>query len=185
MPALESIGFRRTNLRELGVPAGMSGGAALFEDFRDRIDDYNEARDFPAVKGPSYLSVHLRFGTVSIRELARRACALAGARRGGAADVALRARLARFLRADPLSSPARRHHAFKPRVRAICLPERRTAQFTAWCEARTGYPLVDAAMRQINQTGYMHNRLRMIVASFLVKDLLVDWRWGERISPTS
>jgi deoxyribodipyrimidine photo-lyase len=70
VPALEAIGFRRTNLAALGVKPGMSGGAALFADFRKRIDRYREARDFPARKGPSYLSVHLRFGTVSIRTLA-------------------------------------------------------------------------------------------------------------------
>ena len=81
VPALEAIGFRRTNLAALGVKPGMSGGAALFADFRRRIDRYREARDFPARKGPSYLSVHLRFGTVSIRTLA--AFAHARSRRPG------------------------------------------------------------------------------------------------------
>ena len=70
-------------------------------------------------------------------------------------------------------------HAFKPAYDAIRWPND-PALFAAWCEGRTGYPIVDAAMRQLNQTGYMHNRLRMIAASFLVKDLLVDWRWGEQ-----
>ena len=69
MPALEAMGFRRTNLKALGIGTGMSAGAALVADFRERIDRYREARDFPAARGPSYLSVHLRFGTVSIREL--------------------------------------------------------------------------------------------------------------------
>ena len=70
-------------------------------------------------------------------------------------------------------------HAFRPELDAIAFPNDEHL-FRAWCEARTGYPLVDAAMRQINQSGYMHNRLRMVTASFLVKDLHVDWRWGER-----
>ena len=69
--------------------------------------------------------------------------------------------------------------AFKPQYATLAFPND-PAKFAAWCEGRTGYPIVDAAMRQINATGYMHNRLRMIAASFLVKDLLVDWRWGER-----
>ena len=69
--------------------------------------------------------------------------------------------------------------AFKPQFNAIAFPNDE-AKFSAWCEARTGYPLIDAAMRQLNQSGYMHNRLRMVVASFLVKDLHIDWRWGER-----
>ncbi len=73
MPTLDDLGFRATNLRELRIPTGMSGARALLEDFLPRIDAYRETRDFPAVKGPSYLSVHLRFGTVSIRELARAA----------------------------------------------------------------------------------------------------------------
>ncbi len=75
-----------------------------------------------------------------------------------------------------------RSHSFKPAYDAIQWEQGETAQtlFEAWCEGRTGYPLVDAAMAQINQTGYMHNRLRMVVASFLTKDLGIDWRWGER-----
>ena len=69
--------------------------------------------------------------------------------------------------------------SFKPQFNALAF-DNDSVKFAAWCEARTGYPLVDAAMRQLNQTGYMHNRLRMVVASFLVKDLHIDWRWGER-----
>ena len=77
---------------------------------------------------------------------------------------------------DPLPPPGQ---PFRPEYDQLRFPNDERL-FHAWREARTGYPLVDAAMRQLNQTGYMHNRLRMVVASFLVKDLLVDWRWGER-----
>ncbi|MEP6679534.1 MAG: deoxyribodipyrimidine photo-lyase [Betaproteobacteria bacterium] len=179
LPSLESLGFRRTNLRALRMRAGMAGGAALFDDFKRRIDDYREARDYPAQKGPSYLSVHLRFGTVSIRELAAYAHARSLERNGGGAATWLAELIWREFYAQVLW-----HHpyvvstAFKPAYRDLAFPDD-DALFEAWRTARTGYPIVDAAMRQINTTGYMHNRLRMIVASFLVKDLLVDWRRGE------
>jgi len=123
--------------------------------------------------------VHLRFGTVSIRELAAYAHARAMAPGGAGAAAWLSELIWRDFYAQILW-----HHstvdgeAFKPEYRALRFPDD-PARFAAWCDARTGYPLVDAAMRQINATGYMHNRLRMIVASFLVKDLLVDWRKGE------
>ena len=181
IPTLEAMGFRRTNLKALGIGTGMSAGAALAADFRERIDRYKEARDFPAARGPSYLSVHLRFGTVSIRELVAYAHLRSlRAGRGWRGDVALGADLARVLRADPLAPPARRRACVQAAVRRDAFPDD-PAMFAAWREGRTGYPIVDAAMRQINASGYMHNRLRMIAASFLVKDLLVDWRRGETI----
>ncbi|MFO1316239.1 MAG: deoxyribodipyrimidine photo-lyase [Burkholderiales bacterium] len=180
LPPLEALGFARTNLRELGIAAGMSGGARLFADFRDRIDAYRDARDFPAVKGPSYLSVHLRFGTVSIRELAAFAHARSLEPGGEGAATWLSELVWREFYAQILW-----HH---PHVVATSFrPEYADLEFSndpvlfdAWRRGATGYPIVDAAMRQLNTTGYMHNRLRMIAASFLVKDLLVDWRWGER-----
>jgi deoxyribodipyrimidine photo-lyase len=177
LPSLEDLGFRPTNLRTLQLPVGMSGGQALFEDFQRRIDRYQETRDFPALKGLSYLSVHLRFGTVSVRQLA----AFAWQHGGRGAQTWLSELIWRdfyhqilFHRPQVASG-----HAFKAQYDALPWPDP-PGHFEAWCEARTGYPLVDAAMRQINQTGYMHNRLRMVVASFLTKDLLVDWRRGER-----
>ncbi|MCB5186670.1 DNA photolyase family protein [Methylobacillus caricis] len=176
-PTLESLGFERTNLKELRLPTGMSGGLALFEDFSQRIQRYRNARDFPAIKGPSYLSVHLRFGTVSIRHMARTAWNMGGQ----GAETWLNELLWRdfyfqILHHHPEVAAG---HALKPEFNQIQFPND-TGLFAAWCEGRTGYPLVDAAMRQLNQTGYMHNRLRMVAASFLVKDLLIDWRWGER-----
>jgi deoxyribodipyrimidine photo-lyase len=176
LPSLGSLGFEPTNLRDLDIPTGMSGAQRLFKAFLDRIDAYHERRDFPAVKGPSYLSAHLRFGTVSIRELAQAAHSLGG--RG--AETWLSELVWRdFYFAILHHFPRVVGHAFKPELDTLAF-ENDEAKWRAWCEGRTGYPLVDAAMRQINRTGYMHNRLRMVAASFLVKDLHVDWRWGER-----
>ncbi len=176
IPSLQDMGFETTNLASLGIPAGMSGAAKLLRDFRSRLDEYQERRDFPSVKGPSYLSVHLRFGTVSIRALA--AEALARASRG--AQVWLSELIWRDFYFMILSHhPHVVGHSFKREFDHVQFDNDKT-KFAAWCEGRTGYPLVDAAMRQINATGYMHNRLRMIAASFLVKDLHIDWRWGEQ-----
>jgi deoxyribodipyrimidine photo-lyase len=175
IPSLEALGFQRTNLRDLGLAPGMSGARALVEDFAARVKVYRTARDFPSVKGVSYLSVHNRFGTVSIRELARFA---RDARHPGA-DAWLSELIWRDFYFQILwHHPHAAKSAFKREYAKLRWPGTRE-HFKAWCEARTGYPIIDAAMRQLNTTGYMHNRLRMIVASFLAKDLLVDWRNGE------
>ncbi len=180
VPDLHDLGFRRTNLEELGVVPGMTGGSALFDDFRMRIDAYRDARDFPARRGPSYLSVHLRFGTVSIRELAAYAHARSLESDGEGAATWLSELIWRDFYAQILwHHPRVATEAFKREYAGLRFPGK-ASHFEAWCEGRTGYPIVDAAMRQINATGYMHNRLRMIAASFLVKDLLVDWRRGEK-----
>ncbi len=181
VPELEAIGFTKTNLHALKIPTGASGGKRLFEDFLERIQDYQKTRDFPAVKGPSYLGVHLRFGTVSIRRLAAAAWEQQKIGDDGAA-IWLSELIWRDFYAQILSNfPHVTQKAFKPDYDLIDWEKGQNAKalFEAWCEGRTGYPLVDAAMAQINQTGYMHNRLRMVVASFLVKDLGLDWRWGE------
>ena len=175
--SLETMGFARTNLSEMRLPTGMSGGKQLFEDFEDRMHQYKDARNFPAVKGVSYLSVHLRFGTVSVRHLARTARNMADS--GSETwlnELIWRDFYFQILHHNPQVAAAK---AYKADFETIAFPNDK-ALFKAWCEGNTGYPLIDAAMRQINQTGYMHNRLRMVAASFLVKDLLVDWRWGER-----
>jgi deoxyribodipyrimidine photo-lyase len=180
LPPLEAMGFRRTNLEALHVGTGMSAGAALFADFRERIDRYREARDFPAAKGPSYLSVHLRFGTVSIRELVGYAHLRSLEPDGAGAATWLSELIWREFYAQILwHHPRVVAQAFKPEYDALSFPDD-PAMFAAWRDGRTGYPIVDAAMRQINASGYMHNRLRMVAASFLVKDLLVDWRKGEK-----
>jgi deoxyribodipyrimidine photo-lyase len=187
VPSLQDLGFEPTNLKDLAIPVGSDGGRALLADFLPRIDKYGSARDFPAVKGPSYLSVHLRFGTVSIRELAREAHALAARGNEGAAtwlgelvwrDFYMQV-LANFPR---VADEHGQGHSFRREYDRVQFDHsaRGKALFKAWCEGRTGYPLIDAAMLQLNTTGYMHNRLRMVTASFLCKTLGVDWRWGER-----
>jgi deoxyribodipyrimidine photo-lyase len=179
LPTLEELGFAPTNLHSLRLVPGESGARRMLEDFLQRIDDYDQNRDYPARKGPSYLSAHLRFGTVSIRELAALAWQRMQAGSRGA-QVWLSELIWRDFYFQILyHHPHVVQRAFKPeydRIQWRNDPER----YAAWCEARTGYPLVDAAMRQLNQTGYMHNRLRMVVASFLTKDLGIDWRWGEQ-----
>ena len=182
LPTLAELGFERTNLSSLKIPTGASGGRQLFEDFLTRMDRYDETRDFPAIKGPSYLSVHLRFGSVSIRQLAASALQrqLEGSR-GGA--VWLSELIWRDFYFSILANfPHVAERSYKPEYDAIQWEHGKHAKtlFAAWCEGCTGYPLVDAAMAQLNQSGYMHNRLRMVVSSFLVKDLGIDWRWGER-----
>ena len=184
VPALAQLGFERTNLGELKIPAGMSGGAQLFDDFLSRVADYGTARDYPAVKGPSYLSLHLRFGTVSIRHLVRTVSELSArglAGEGGAvwlSELIWREFYMMILYHHPHVAGA----SFKPAYDAIAWETGPEADelFAAWCEGRTGYPLVDAAMAQLNRTGFMHNRLRMVTASFLTKDLGISWVRGER-----
>ena len=183
VPALGAIGFAPTNLAALHIEPGTAGGRALLDDFLDdRIAHYDRARDFPALKGPSYLGVHLRFGTLSVRELAGAAWDRARAGSRGA-EVWLSELVWRDFYHQVLH-----HHprvvtqSFRPEYDRIRWEHGKHAEalFAAWCEGRTGYPLVDAAMAQINRTGWMHNRLRMVTASFLCKDLGVDWRWGKR-----
>jgi deoxyribodipyrimidine photo-lyase len=176
VPTLASLGFQATNLAQLPVPTGMSGARQLLGDFGPRMEDYRTARDFPAAKGVSYLSVHNRFGTISIRELARTARDAGGeGAQSWLSELVWRDFYFQVLWHHPHVTTG----AFRPEYDALRWPGAEE-HFTAWCEARTGFPIVDAAMRQINQTGWMHNRLRMIVASFLAKDLLVDWRRGEK-----
>jgi deoxyribodipyrimidine photo-lyase len=182
IPSLDRLGFAPTNLRDLHLATGSAGAAEVRNDFLERIDRYHETRDYPAVKGPSYLSVHLRFGTVSVRKLAGDAH-----RRAVHGSKGAQTWLGELIWRDFYHQILHHHphvtvRSFKPEYDAISWEHGKHASelFAAWCEGRTGYPLVDAAMAQINQSGYMHNRLRMVVASFLVKDLGIDWRWGER-----
>jgi len=176
LPSLEAIGFARTNLRDLPLPTGMAGADQLWDDFRGRIGGYAQRRDFPAANAPSYLSVHLRFGTISIRQLVREVAQRSdeGAR-AWLSELIWREFYFMVLYYHPRVVSAAFRHEFD----AIRFPGSKE-HFDAWCSGRTGYPLVDAAMHQLDTTGYMHNRLRMVTASFLVKDLHVDWRLGER-----
>ena len=175
--SLEALGFNRTNLANMRLPTGMQGGLTLFYDFKERMYRYKDARDFPAIKGVSYLSVHLRFGTISIRHLAREA--LQESNLGAQTwlnELIWRDFYVQILHHNPRVATG---SAYKAEFENLKFPND-PKLFKAWCEGNTGYPLVDAAMRQLNTTGFMHNRLRMVAASFLVKDLLIDWRLGER-----
>ncbi|WP_250513786.1 deoxyribodipyrimidine photo-lyase [Caballeronia sp. INDeC2] len=183
IPSRAALGF--PDAHGPALPAGTSGAYELFDDFRDRMTDYGRARNFPALKGPSYLGVHLRHGTVSIRALARSAH---DAQRHGdqgaetwLGELIWREFYFSVLHHFPHVGVPGDHRAFKPEYDRIQWEtgDAADAGFAAWCAGQTGYPLVDAAMRQINTSGYMHNRLRMVVASFLTKDLGIDWRRGE------
>ncbi len=132
---------------------------------------YDKTRDFPAINGTTRLSVHLRFGTVSIRQLAAAAIKLNG--------TLLNEFIWReFYQMILWHFPHVVNTSFKPQYDKIQW-RNNVPEFERWCNGQTGYGIVDAGMRQLNETGYMHNRVRMIVASFLTKHLLIDWRWGE------
>jgi len=159
LPTLGSMGFQRT---DLDIP-GLGLDAATLANYRD-------ARNIPSVNGTSRMSTHLRFGTVSVRELARKGQAHSPTYLN---ELIWREFFMQILWHFPHSEKA-----FKPAYDNI--PWRPDEEgFRRWCEGRTGYPLVDAGMRELDQTGLMHNRVRMVVASFLTKHLLIDWRWGE------
>ncbi len=137
----------------------------------DLILKYKEQRNIPSIRGTSRLSVHLRFGTISIRELAKEA--------GKLNETFLNELIWReFYQMILWHFPQVIHRSFKPAYDQIQW-RNNEREFEAWCEGKTGYPIVDAGMRELNETGFMHNRVRMIVASFLTKHLLIDWRWGE------
>jgi deoxyribodipyrimidine photo-lyase len=173
MPSLQELGFERA---AVPLPAGMSGGARQYDGFKRRIAEYAKCRDFPALDATSGLSVHLRFGTVSIRALVRFAHGKGGA---GAATWLSELIWREFYAAILSWRPDVVDHAFRREYDALAWSTE-ASHWRAWCEGRTGYPLVDAAMRELDATGRMHNRLRMLTASFLVKDLGIDWRRGER-----
>ncbi|MEM7382911.1 MAG: deoxyribodipyrimidine photo-lyase [Bacteroidota bacterium] len=135
------------------------------------IQQYGQQRDIPGRSGTSRLSVHFRFGTISIRQAIRVA--------QETNEVWLNELIWRdFYMMILWHFPYVVQRSFKPAYDAVAWANDE-AKFQAWSEGRTGYPIVDAGMHELNQTGYMHNRLRMITASFLTKDLLIDWRWGE------
>lgn len=160
IPSLAGIGFKasKINFPSTSVAQGI-------------IRHYDQTRDFPAQLGTSRLGIHFRFGTVSIREKARKSV--------GLNKTFLNELIWRDFYAMILSHfPQVIGHAFRPEYDNIRW-RNDEVEFKAWCEGKTGYPLVDAGMRELNETGYMHNRVRMVTASFLTKHLLIDWRWGE------
>lgn len=160
MPTLAELGFE---------PAGIDFPPPSVA--RGLVRTYDKTRDFPAIAGTSKLGVHFRFGTISIREKALHARALNA--------TYLNELIWRDFYSQILAHfPRVVGHAFRPEYERVAwrnAPE----DFQKWCAGKTGYPLVDAGMRELNATGYMHNRVRMVVASFLTKHLLLDWRLGE------
>jgi deoxyribodipyrimidine photo-lyase len=161
LPTLESIGFQRAGLSFPGK-----------EVANPLIQAYQAQRDFPAKNATSRLSVHLRFGTLSIRSLVNQAIGLSETWLN---ELIWRDFYFNILFHFPHVSDG---HAFRKEYDRMEW-RNNEAEFEAWCSGQTGYPIVDAGMRELNATGFMHNRVRMIVASFLVKHLLIDWRWGE------
>ena len=161
IPALESMGFKATNKP---FPAKELNEAI--------ITKYTEQRNFPAIQGTTQLSVHFRFGTISIRAASRKAISLN--------ETFLNELIWRdFYHAIIYHFPqVQQGKSFKKEYDLIQW-RNNEKEFEQWCNGQTGYPIVDAGMRQLNATGFMHNRVRMIVASFLTKHLLIDWRWGE------
>ena len=160
MPSLSDMGFTRSSIE---IPS-----SDLDEEI---VRHYEERRNYPAQRGTSRLGIHLRFGTLSIRKLALKAASLNATYLN---ELIWREFYAMILG----NAPQVVDRAFKPQYDRI--PWRnKEDEFEAWCAGTTGYPIVDAGMRELNTTGFMHNRVRMIVASFLTKHLLIDWRWGE------
>jgi deoxyribodipyrimidine photo-lyase len=160
-PSLESMGFEK---KDEPFPARQMHA--------DILKKYKEQRDFPAMHGTSRLSVHLRFGTISIRTLARKAI---GLNETFLNELIWRDFYQMILWHFPQVGKGK---SFKPEYDFIQWRNDED-EFKKWCKGKTGYPIVDAGMRELNETGFMHNRVRMIVASFLTKHLLIDWRWGE------
>lgn len=157
---LKDIGFRKTDLA-METPKLDS----------TIIDHYDKTRDYPAQDGTTHLGIALRFGTISVRKCVKFALEHN--------EVWLNELIWREFFMQILSHfPKVVHHCFKEKYEAIQW-RNNEKEFEKWCNGETGYPIVDAGMRQLNQTGRMHNRIRMVVASFLTKHLLIDWRWGE------
>ncbi|MGB3074500.1 MAG: deoxyribodipyrimidine photo-lyase [Chitinophagales bacterium] len=160
IPELKDMGFEKTD-------------AQFPPDFvdDDLILNYYKTRDIPGINGTSRLSVHLRFGTISIRELTRHAKSLS--------EKFLNELIWReFYQMILWHFPQVIHHSFRREYDLIAWRNNET-EFEKWCNGETGFPIVDAGMRELNATGFMHNRVRMIAAGFLTKDLLIDWGWGE------
>jgi deoxyribodipyrimidine photo-lyase len=179
----ESSAFRFPCSQEIFEAGEQSAERALDRFLRKHVFDYATARDRADLDGTSQLSAHLRAGTIGIRKVIEK---LATARACGtptqkaSCDVFVNELIWREFYLQVLHNfPHVMSGAFRPEYSALQWSDNQE-HFRAWCDGRTGYPIVDAAMRCLNATGWMHNRLRMIVAMFLTKDLLINWQWGER-----
>ncbi|WP_445457839.1 cryptochrome/photolyase family protein [Flavobacterium sp. HNIBRBA15423] len=159
--SLENIGFKPTNI---SFPKSTVSEKLM--------ENYEATRNFPAINGTSMLGVYLRFGAISVREMVKNALTVKN-------EIFLNELIWReFFMQILWHFPHTVKESFKPKYDAIVWNNNKVL-FKKWCEGKTGYPFVDAGMRELNATGHMHNRVRMIVASFLCKHLLIDWRWGE------
>lgn len=159
--SLPDLGFKKASLK-----------IADYEVTPSLIQDYEKTRNFPAQDATSRLGPHLRFGTVSIRKIMKKAIAEKN-------EIFWQELIWReFFMQILWHFPHTATQSFKPKYDRIEW-RNNEAEFKRWCDGNTGYPLVDAGMRQLNATGFMHNRVRMLVGSFLCKHLLIDWRWGE------
>ncbi|MEJ5993295.1 deoxyribodipyrimidine photo-lyase [Pedobacter sp. Du54] len=159
-PSLKEIGFEQSPQK---IPS---------LNFESKLKNYDKERDYPAIDATTRIGVHLRFGTVSIRKVVREAQKQKANK--WLSELAWREFYMMILWHFPHSAT----NSFKPAYDNI-IWRNNEKEFAAWCAGKTGYPIVDAGMRQLNETGFMHNRVRMVVASFLCKHLLIDWRWGE------
>lgn len=158
---LEDIGFKESDIQP-----------EPFDVSKKLIENYQDTRNFPAIEGTSHLSSYLRFGAVSIREMVKKAL-------DSKNDTFLNELIWReFFMQILWHYPETVTKSFRPKYDNIKWRNNQK-EFKAWCEGKTGYAMVDAGMRQLNTTGYMHNRVRLVVSSFLCKHLLIDWRWGE------
>jgi deoxyribodipyrimidine photo-lyase len=159
MPSLEEMDFSSHGMTMIDAPD------------ESVIKHYDKTRDLPAIQGTSRAGIHLRFGTVSVRQLVKKARTLNATFLN---ELIWREFFMQWLWHEPRLV----HECFKTEYEHIRW-RNNEAEFERWCAGQTGYPIVDAGMRELNETGFMHNRVRMVTASFLVKHLLVDWRWGE------
>lgn len=158
---LKEIGFDKSKLNPLVLNLSS-----------DTINNYEKTRNFPSVNGTSKIGIHLRFGTISTREMIAKS--EASKNKTFLKELVWR----EFFQQILFHYPHTLNKSFKPKYDRIEWLNNEN-QFKKWCSGQTGYPLVDAGMRELNQTGFMHNRVRMLVGSFLCKHLLIDWRWGE------
>jgi len=183
LPTAKDLGFIWEN--ELLLPPGEKAARERLGFFVNReIEAYQEQRDFPYIDGTSMLSAAIKFGAIGIRrvwEASKEVYAEARSDRSRANIETWQKELAwrEFYQHAMYHLPSLATAPYRPHFQDFPW-ENNEAHFQAWCEGKTGYPIVDAAMRQLNATGWMHNRCRMIAASFLIKDLIIDWHWGEK-----
>jgi len=169
--SLTDMGFERTEKRREYNP----NPKKFRDNFQSKVDKYHDKRDFPAIEGTSKLSAYLRFGQVSVRELIRSHWPT----ESEGEDIWLSELCWRDFYFGLLKTfPHVEKYAYNDKYEKVPYLNNKK-DFKAWCEGRTGVPIVDAGMRELNETGWMHNRVRMIVASYLTKILIIDWRWGE------